>query len=110
MPNEASQELAALKDELRRLGAALGLSVRMDETTVGFAQRCQRAARALKAGAGVTWRDYELIGAVKGTATFALKDGADVTITGGPRWRIQVNEGLDVLAERLGMYEEAATT
>jgi hypothetical protein len=103
MPNE---ELKDLREELKRTGAALGLSVRVDETSVAFARRCTGAARLLRLGAGVTWADYELIKADKGTSVFGLKKPPESSPLGGPRWTITVAQGLDELAGQLGMYED----
>jgi hypothetical protein len=107
MPGE---ELRDLRDELKRLGAALGLSPKPDETSVAYATRCTQTARKLRMGAGVTWADYALIKADRGQAVFGLKDPPSAAALGGPRWTVRALEGLDELAAHLGTYEEAVTT
>jgi hypothetical protein len=95
-----------LNAALTELGAALGQAPRAAETGAQFARRCTEAARRLRLGAGVTWADYELVKADKGTATFALKQPPEHLVLGGPRWVIKTSQGLDELAGQLGMYED----
>ena len=104
MPNE---ELKAVQEELKRIGAALGLSVREDERAAGFARRCTEAARQLRASAGITWPDYELIKVDGKRVWFGLKVPPENQPLGGPRWPMDLGQGLEQLAVQLGTYEGA---
>ena len=96
----------ALTEAMTELGSALGLRPGDTDTPVTFARRCTDAARKLRRSAGITWADYVLIKADRGTASFGLKIGADHTGLGGPRWRLPAGQGLDQLADQLGKYEQ----
>lgn len=100
----AHEELHAA---LTELGTALGLRPADTETASGFARRCTAAAGRLRKSAGVTWADYELIRLDKGRAWFALKKPPAHSPLGGPRWPIDVGQGLEELAVKLGTYEGA---
>lgn len=99
-------ELRELRMEVLRLGAQLGQTPLTTDTAVGFAVRCQAAARQLRLSAGITWGDYELIKADRTGAWFALRKPSDFSPLGGPRWSITVGQGLEELAGKLGMYED----
>ena len=101
MPNEE------LNTALTALGAALGLRPGDGETAAGFARRCTAAADRLRKGAGVTWADYELLKVDSKRVWFALKQLPDDSPLGGPRWAIDVGQGLEQLAVKLGTYEGA---
>jgi hypothetical protein len=98
---------AALNEAMTELGAALGLRPRDTDTAAAFARRCTAAARMLRRSAGITWPDYVLIKAERGIASFGLREGADGSALGGPRWNLQRAQGLDILADQLGKYERA---
>lgn len=98
---------AALNEAMTELGDALGLKPRDTDTAEAFARRCTAAARMLRRSAGISWADYELIDVRHRTAVFALKDGVADSPLGGPRWSLQVAQGLDQLADQLGKYERA---
>jgi hypothetical protein len=96
-----------LNTALTDLGTALGLRPGERETAAEFARRCTAAANRLRKGAGVTWADYELLRLDKGRAWFALKKPPEHSPLGGPRWPIDVGQGLEELAVKLGTYEGA---
>jgi hypothetical protein len=98
---------AELNEAVIELGAVLGVRPRDTDTAAGFARRCTAAARMLRRSAGITWPDYVLIKAERGTASFGLRDGVDGSALGGPRWNLQRAQGLDILADQLGKYEKA---
>ena len=94
-----------LTTALTDLGAALGLRPGDTDTAASFARRCAAAARQLRAGAGITWADYELLRLDKNRAWFALKQPPEDQPLGGPRWPMDVGQGLEQLAVKLGTYE-----
>ena len=102
-----NEELKDLRAEVLRLGAHLGAVPRESETAVEFARRCIVAAARLRKAAGVTWSDYELIRLDKNRAWFALKKPPEHSPLGGPRWPVDVGQGLEELAVKLGTYEGA---
>lgn len=103
MPNE---ELRDLREQLLRIGAQLSLVPRESETSAEFARRCIEAGRRLRLGAGVTWADYELVKVDGKRVWFALRKPPEHSPLGGPRWPVDVGQGLDELAGKLGMYED----
>jgi hypothetical protein len=98
---------AALNEAMTELGTALGLRPRDTDTAVAFARRCTAAARMLRRSAGITWADYELIRADPRRVWFGLKVPPEGQPLGGPRWPVDVGQGLDILADQLGKYERA---
>jgi len=106
-PQGDADELRELRAAVLRLGAQLGQTPLTTDTAVDFARRCTDAARQLKLSAGITWGDYELIKAHQGEAVFVLKSPPDHMVLGGPRWAITTGQGLEELAGKIGMYEDA---